>query len=239
LETLHNIAQSHRTEIALGWEQCFWDRELEDLQAKIGAEHKNKAELLTLWGYWPKRTFSFNVVLITRELFLRVGGFMPALRIGEEDNLIQRILLTTPDILVSVSSETLVCKRYDQNSLAWSASRGNVPWGLVSMMRTCDRYDVSRKFAGSEVRRCFFDDLYRNAAYAWQNGHKGFALQALEMWRQTKQPVPGFSVWYQNLFHKYFGFEIAERLLSCARAARLALPSKITPSRRPKPSAPQ
>jgi glycosyltransferase involved in cell wall biosynthesis len=222
LETLLRAVTVCGTRIALGSEQCFWESELDTVQRELRALPPAPPQRMQLWGYWPAQQFSFNAVLIDRMTFIRSGGFSPTLRVGEENNLIMRVLLKEPDISVAVVATKLLLKRWDRNSLAWEASRGDVPWGLVALLQTAEFLERSRT-VDSEVRRWLLDQLYYQAAWALRRGQKAFALQAIERWRKTRSPRPKFSVWYQDLLHKTLGFELSETLLRRARQVRSAL----------------
>ncbi len=217
VETMLQTVVDAKVTMGLCLPEGFWDGQQEAVRDRILAQTPDPVQTNGLWGYWPNQGFSFNTVLMTRDLFLKVGGFQPALRACEEMNLMLRLLLREPNLQVADHPIRLVLKRLDENSLACQARRSGISWQLVSLNHSADLYLANPTLGSPEVRRYLFDQLYTSMAFAHRNGQTGLALQGLAKWRQAQLPIPKLHPAYHHTLHRWLGFRKAEGLLALAR----------------------
>ncbi len=220
VETLLEAMLSRNLQMASSGEHGFWDVDLEVIRQRLAdlpPVPEGGAPDFPLWGYWPNKGFSFTSVLWKKELYSESGGFRPLIKACDEADMFFKLLLRHPDLRVLPWPNDLLLKRFDNNSMACEARRGETPWLLVMTTAVADLYLTNPTLGSPEVRRYLFDLLYTTAAFAHRNGQTGLALQGLAKWRQAQLPIPKLRPAYHHTLHRLLGFCKAEGVLALAR----------------------
>lgn len=216
-----DCALSFEADLCIGQCQGFWDEELKTIREKMTlmlqrnelADVSQHSILESIKQY----NFTFNEVLLKRELLLKVGGFDASLRAAEELNLLLKLATEFPNLKAVIQSDVLILKRFSNFSLASIArSQKEVPHVLVSLQKAGEYY-LAHEAENLPLKQYVFNRLYTAAIYAHRNGIEYYSKAALSVWKRGKIEPPNLSPWYHNYLHKLVGFEASEFLLSTAR----------------------
>ncbi|NKC10830.1 MAG: hypothetical protein GKR94_01055 [Gammaproteobacteria bacterium] len=104
--------------------------------------------------------FTFNQVLIRRDLVASAGGFDPAVRACEEANLAIRMISRNAPVKVAVQTDPLLVKRVGYYSLGYTArSQREIPWLLISFARAAR--DILKDTPHPALHRSLAPKLYQ------------------------------------------------------------------------------
>lgn len=190
-----------------------------------------KKELPPLVSFSPEEGVAENImdfirrgkgstgdIMFSRRLLKEVGGFEPGLEATEELNLWLRIATAFPDThVVYNKTPKLLLKRIGHDS---QASRpGNLKWVLLSLRKAAENY-LKTASENTPLKNYIFDRLYITAIYSLREGLKDEAKEALCVWKKGNLKIPHVEPWYHDIFHRIFGFALAERILDNGRKAK-------------------
>lgn len=202
----------------------FWDNEMdairEQIQTELTLDKGSKILHQSVTELHENCAFTFNEVLISREIVVSVDGFASSLRAAEETNLILKISIKYPYLKTIFDSRPLLMKRLSHNSLAVDVRRRRQnPYPLMSL-EDAALYYFSNSSNNIKLKEYIFDRLYIAIIYAYRNAQQGSAAKALTTWENANLEIPKIEPWYHYFLHRFLGFTIAERTLDELRNIR-------------------
>jgi glycosyltransferase involved in cell wall biosynthesis len=169
-----------------------------------------------------KRHFSFNDVLILREIAQKVGGFNPYLAAAEEYDFLFRTYLELGNIKCAYAdAPVIVLKRLSNDSLSvYHRQKLPTKWASVCAIQCLEKTVSRQKAHDVYIQKTLINSAYKLAIYAWRHNYRGEAVAIITLLQKMKIRIDFSKItpYYHRLLHKAFGFFIAESILSKMRS---------------------
>lgn len=219
--------------LSMSCSKLFQSHELIEVREEILLKHsfsiQNGIRYESFFDLFGNHGSTFNEILVSKELVSSVGGFEPSLRAAEELNLILKIAIAHPRAKSMFQPETLLMKRLENDSLACKMRKQrDIPYLLLSLRNAAEFYLRNANVEQQDLKCYIFNRLYQTAIFAYRDGLKNYAINALRVWQSATLPFPPLNPWYHQLLHQIFGFELAELSLSVIRKiARISFKKQL------------